>query len=129
MLLHGRAVRHAARRLPPALKIGGVRLETGGPPLPPLRRGVAGAVVFQLTQATVQALRTRPADLLRDALRPRCPQAPAWRPWRRLRSAQHGPLWLSAWHDRAVWLVVAPEQGVAALLWRGCRPACGRLSA
>lgn len=129
MLLHGRAVRHAARHLPPALKVCGVRIEAGGPPLPPLRRGVAGAVVFQLAQTTAQALRERPADLLGDALRLRGAQAPAWRRWRCLRSAQHGPLWLSAWRERAVWLVVAPEQGVAALLWRGRQRACGRLCA
>ena len=50
MLLHGRAVRHAARQLPAALSVCGLRVEPDGPPLPPLRRGVGGAVVFELAR-------------------------------------------------------------------------------
>ncbi|MDQ1118351.1 MULTISPECIES: hypothetical protein [Pseudoxanthomonas] len=127
MLLHGRAVRHAARRLPAALSVCGLRVEPDGPPLPPLRRGVGGAVVFELAQATAQALRERPVELLCAALRPRCPQLPAWRPWRCLRGVQGGLVWLSARCDRAAWLALVPEQGIAVLLWRKRGAGCGKL--
>jgi len=127
MLLHGRAVRHAACRLPAALSVCGLRVEPDGPPLPPLRRGVGGAVVFELAQATAQALRERPTELLNAALWPRRPQLPAWRPWRCLRGGQGGLVWLSARCDRAAWLALVPEQGIAVLLWRKRGAGCGKL--
>ena len=127
MLLHGRAVRHAARQLPAALSVCGLRVEPDGPPLPPLRRGVGGAVVFELAQATAQALRERPAELLCAALWSRCPQLPAWRPWRCLRGVQGGLVWLSARCDRAAWLALVPEQGIAVLMWRKRAAGCGKL--
>lgn len=122
MLLQGRAVRHAARRLPQALAVSGVR-ETAGllPLLLPLRHGCSGAVVFQLAASTVQALRERPRELLRDALKSRAGQAPSYRPWRALRTATHGVLWLSAQLQRPAWLVVVPDEGVAVYLWRETR--------
>lgn len=129
MLLQGRAVRHAARRLPSALSIAGVRVEDGlAPLLLPLRRGCEGAVVFQLAEATVQALRERPAALLAEALRPRCPQLSAWRPWRLLHSNPCGLLWWSAQRDTPAWLVLAPGDGVAVYLWRGQKAGCAKLA-
>jgi hypothetical protein len=122
MLLQGRAVRHAARRLPQALAVSGVR-QTAGllPVLLPLRHGCSGAVVFQLAASTVHALHEHPRALLRDALESRAGQAPAYRPWRALRTAAHGVLWLSAQLQRPAWLVVVPDEGVAVYLWREAR--------
>jgi len=129
MLLQGHAVRHAARCLPSALSVCGVRVEDGLAPLwLPLRRGCSGAVVFQLAESTVRALRERPAELLRDAVQARAPEQPAYRRWRIWRSARYGLLWLSAQRERPAWLVVAPDQGVAIYLWRGRRSPCGKLA-
>lgn len=129
MLLHGRAVLHAARRLPAALQVCGVRVEEGmAPLLLPLRHGCAGAVVFQLGASTLRALRERPAELLGEAVRARRPGQCGYQPWRVLRSATYGLLWLSAQLERPAWLVVAPEEGVAVYLWRERRPPCGKLA-
>lgn len=119
MLLQGRAVRHAARRLPRALAVCGVRLEQGLTPLLlPLRRGCSGAVVFQLAEATMRALRERPQELLREACSPRDPQVPAYRPWRVLAMPQVGLVWLTASLQVRDWLAVIPDEGVAVYLWR-----------
>jgi hypothetical protein len=119
MLLQGRAVRHAARRLPRALAVHGVRSEQGLTPLLlPLRRGCSGAVVFQLAEATVRALRERPQELLREACSARDPQVPAYRPWRVLAVPRVGPVWLAASLQARAWLVVIPDDGVAVYLWR-----------
>ncbi|WDS36087.1 hypothetical protein [Pseudoxanthomonas sp.] len=119
MLLQGRAVRHAARRLPRVLVSCGVRLEQGLVPLLlPLRHGCSGAVVFQLAEATVRALRERPLDLLRNACSPRDPQAPAYRPWRALAVRRGGPVWMAASLQVPAWLLVIPDDGVAVYLWR-----------
>lgn len=129
MLMQGRAVRHAARRLPSILSVAGVRVEEGLTPLLlPLRHGCEGAVVFQLAEATVRALRERPTVLLGQALAPRCAHLSAWRPWRLLRSARYGLLWLSAQRDGPAWLVVAPEDGVAVYLWRDKKTGCAKLT-
>ncbi|SEK71336.1 hypothetical protein SAMN05428989_0652 [Pseudoxanthomonas sp. GM95] len=122
MLLQGRAVRHAARRLPQGLAVEGLREGSGLLPLLlPLRRGCSGAVVFQLAAATVRALRERPRELLGEAPSPRAQDAAGYRPWRALHSARYGLLWLSAQRERSAWLVVAPDEGVAVYLWRGRR--------
>lgn len=119
MLLQGRAVRHAARRLPRALAIRGVRWEQGLMPLRlPLRRGCSGAVVFQLAEATARALREQPQALLREAGSPRDPRVPAYRPWRVLAVPRVGPVWLAASLQVRAWLAVIPDEGVAVYLWR-----------
>lgn len=129
-MLDANTIHKRARRvLPEVLATSGVLLEDESPRslaalLFPLRRKSSGAVAFRLSPGCIDALKSEPVRMLRDALQARNGlgrhAAPfTYRPWRKARVPATGEVvYFTASDNGMASIVVIPAEHLAVYLWK-----------